>query len=108
MNYAQALLPAVGRVVMVRILIADVHDVVRYGLRKDLETQPGWEIVAEAKNGKDAVSKAVATKPDVAVLDCMMPLINGVEATREIRVLAPKTEVLIFTAHDDENLIASC
>jgi len=91
---------------MVRILIADDHDVVRYGLRKDLEAQSGWKVVAEAANGKDAISQAAATKPDVAVLDCMMPLINGIEATRQIRLRAPETEVLIFTAHDDERLIA--
>jgi DNA-binding NarL/FixJ family response regulator len=89
-----------------RILIADDHDVVRAGLRRVLEAQPGWEVVAEAADGKDAVSKAAATKPDVAVLDCMMPLINGVEATRQIRARVPKTEVLIFTAHQDERLIA--
>ncbi len=92
---------------MLRILIADDHEVVRYGLRKVLQSQPGWEVVAEAANGKDAVSKTAATKPDVAVLDCMMPWINGVEATRQISVLAPKTEVLIYTAHDDDNLIAN-
>jgi DNA-binding NarL/FixJ family response regulator len=91
---------------MLRILIADDHDVVRAGLRRVLETQPGWEIVAEASDGIDAVSKAATTKPDVAVLDCMMPLINGVEATRQIRARAPKTEVLILTAHEDERLIA--
>jgi DNA-binding NarL/FixJ family response regulator len=91
---------------VVRILIADDHDVVRYGLRKDLEAQPGWKVVAEAANGKDAIREAVATKPDVALLDCMMPLINGIEATRQIRVCAPTTEVLIYTAHDDECLIA--
>ena len=91
---------------MLRILIADDHDVVRYGLRKILQAQPGWEVVAEASNGKDAILEAATTKPDVVVLDCMMPLINGVEATRQIRLCAPKTEVLIFTAHDDEQLIA--
>jgi DNA-binding NarL/FixJ family response regulator len=91
---------------MLRILIADDHDVVRAGLRRVLEAQPGWEVVAEASDGKDAVSKAATTKPDVAVLDCMMPLINGVEATRQIRARAPKTEVLILTAHEDERLIA--
>ena len=91
---------------MLRILIADDHDVVRYGLRKVLQAQPGWEIVAEASNGKDAIRDTVATKPDVAVLDCMMPLVNGMEATRQIRLRAPKTEVLIFTAHADEHLIA--
>jgi len=91
---------------VVRILIADDHDVVRYGLRKDLEAQPGWKVVAEAANGKDAIREAAATKPDVALLDCMMPLINGIEATRQIRVCAPTTEVLIFTAYEDERLIA--
>ena len=91
---------------MTRILIADDHDVVRAGLRRVLESQPGWEVVAEAADGKDAVSKAAATKPDVAVLDCMMPLINGVEATRQIRARVPETEVLILTAHEDERLIA--
>src|SRR5690348_15617487 len=90
---------------MVRILIADDHDVVRYGLRKILQAQPGWEVVAEAADGKDAIIKASATKPDVAVLDCMMPLINGVEATHQIRTRLPDTEVLIFTAHQDERLI---
>src|SRR4029453_7370708 len=90
---------------MTRILIADDHDVVRSGLRRVLEAQPGWEVVAEAADGKDAIDKAAATKPDVAVLDSMMPLVNGVEATRQIRARLPKTEVLIFTMHDSETLI---
>ena len=54
---------------MTRILIADDHDVVRSGLRRVVEAQPGWEVVAEATDGKDAINKAAATKPDVAVLD---------------------------------------
>ena len=90
---------------MVRILIADDHDVVRSGLRRVLEAQPGWEVVAEAADGRDAVGKARTTKPDVAVLDCMMPLLNGVEATRQIRARVPETEVLVFTLHEDERLI---
>jgi DNA-binding NarL/FixJ family response regulator len=91
---------------MTRILIADDHEVVRSGLRAVLEAQPGWEVVAEAADGKDAVGKAAATKPDVAVLDYMMPLINGAEATRQIRARLPQTEVLIYTIHEDERLIA--
>ena len=90
---------------MLRILIADDHDVVRSGLRKVLEAQNNWEVVAEARDGKDAINKATETKPDVAVLDYAMPLINGVEATRQIRARLPKTEVLIFTMHDNETLI---
>lgn len=93
---------------MVRILIADDHEVVRYALRNVIELQRGWEVVAEASNGKDAISMAVETKPDVAILDYAMPLINGVEATRNIRARLPNTEVLIFTVHDDDALIQKC
>ena len=88
-----------------RILIADDHEVVRAGLRRMLESQPSWEVVAEVADGKDAISKAVETKPDIAVLDYSLPLVNGIEATRQIRARLPKTEVLIFTMHDNETLI---
>jgi DNA-binding NarL/FixJ family response regulator len=88
-----------------RILIADDHDVVRSGLRSTLETHPNWEVVAEASDGKEAILKAIEAKPDVAVLDYSLPLVNGVEATRQIRARLPSTEVLIFTMHDNESLI---
>src|SRR6185369_10343658 len=81
------------------------HDVVRSGLRQILEDQSNWEVVAEASDGKDAILKAVQTKPDVAVLDYSLPLVNGLEVTRQIRARLPKTEVLIFTMHDNETLI---
>src|SRR4029453_8093791 len=90
---------------MIRILIADDHEVVRSGLRKILEAQPNWEGRAEARGGKDAIHKAAETRPDVAVLDYSLPLVNGIEATRQIRARLPKTEVLIFTMHDNETLI---
>jgi DNA-binding NarL/FixJ family response regulator len=89
---------------MIRILIADDHEVVRSGLRKILEAQLNWEVVAEAGDGKDAILKAAETKPDIAVLDYSLPLVNGIEATRQIRARLPKTEVLIFTMHDNETL----
>ena len=88
-----------------RILIADDHDVILSGLRAVLEAQTNWQVVAEAVDGMEAVVKAIETKPDVVVLDYSMPLINGVEATRRIRGRLPNTEVLIFTMHDDDNLI---
>src|SRR5215510_9323183 len=91
-----------------RILIADDHDVVRSGLRKILESQPTWEVVDEASDGKEAVAKAFEQKPDVAILDYALPLINGMEATRQIRARLPRTEVLIFTMHDNEGLPAIC
>jgi DNA-binding NarL/FixJ family response regulator len=88
-----------------RILIADDHEVVRSGLRSILEAQPDWEVVAEAIDGKEAVAKAVATRPDVAILDYSLPVFNGVEATRQIRARVPQTEVLVFTMHESETLM---
>jgi DNA-binding NarL/FixJ family response regulator len=90
---------------MTRILIADDHQVVRSGLREILEAQTNWKVVAEAADGKEAILKAIETTPDVAVLDYSLPLVNGIEATRQIRARLPKTEVLIFTMHDNETLI---
>jgi DNA-binding NarL/FixJ family response regulator len=89
---------------MTRILIADDHEVVRSGVRSILEGHPRWEIVAEAADGKEAIRKALELKPDVAVLDYSLPLINGIEATRQIRARIPSVEVLIFTMHDNESL----
>jgi DNA-binding NarL/FixJ family response regulator len=88
-----------------RILIADDHDVVRSGLRTIIEVQPNWEVVAEVADGKQAILQAIEVKPDVAVLDYSLPLVNGIEVTRQIRTRLPKTEVLIFTMHDNEMLI---
>jgi DNA-binding NarL/FixJ family response regulator len=90
---------------MTRILIADDHEVVRSGLRSILEAQPRWDVVAEAADGKDAIRKAIELKPDVAVLDYSLPLVNGVEATSQIRARVPTVEVLIFTMHDNERMI---
>ena len=89
----------------VRILVADDHQVVRTGLRALLESKSGWQVCAEAANGREAVEQASQLKPDVAVLDIGMPLLNGVEATRQIRKLSPKTEVLILTMHDSDLLV---
>src|SRR5262245_8324730 len=91
---------------MLRVLIADDHEVIRSGLRRLIERQTDWEVVAEAGDGREAIDKAEASKPDVAVLDYSMPRVNGVEATRQIRARFPRTEVLIFTVHDDELVVA--
>jgi DNA-binding NarL/FixJ family response regulator len=90
---------------MTSILIADGHEVVRSGLRKILESQPKWEVVGEASDGKGAVAKALELQPDIAVLDYALPLVNGIEATRQIRARLPRTQVLIFTMHDNETVI---
>ena len=70
---------------MIRVLIGDGHDVVRIGLRSILESHSHFEVVAEAADGKEAILKAIETKPDIAVIDYSMPLMNGIEATRQIR-----------------------
>lgn len=91
----------------IRILVADDHAVVRSGLKSILETQPGWQVVAEAGDGKNAIDLAIETKPDVAIIDYSLPVMNGVEATRQIRARVPGAEVLIFTMHDSDALIAA-
>ena len=88
----------------VRILVADDHGVVRRGLRALLESRRGWKICGEAANGREAVERARRLKPDVAILDIGMPGLNGVEATRQIRKVSPKTEILILSAHGSEKL----
>jgi DNA-binding NarL/FixJ family response regulator len=88
-----------------RLLIADEHDVVRSGLRVMLEAQPHWEVVAEAVDGEEAILKAIETKPDVAVIDYVLPRVNSIEVTRQIRARLRKTEVLVFTTDDNETLI---
>jgi len=88
-----------------RIMLADDHEVVRQGLRRLLESQPGWEICGEASNGREAVELAKRLRPDVVVLDFSMPGLNGTEAAREILKQLPRTEVLILTVHSSEPFV---
>jgi DNA-binding NarL/FixJ family response regulator len=90
---------------MIRILLADDHDVVRRGLRELLEAEPGWQVCAEARTGREAVALAERLRPDVAILDLAMPEMNGLEATRRIRRELPEIEVLVFTMHQSEQLM---
>jgi DNA-binding NarL/FixJ family response regulator len=91
---------------LVRILLADDHTVVRQGLRKVLEERPDWHVVAEAGEGREAVQLAEQHKPDVAIVDAAMPLLNGIEATRQISKRLPDTRILILSMHADEAYIA--
>jgi DNA-binding NarL/FixJ family response regulator len=90
---------------MARILIADDHDVVRSGLRAILEAEHGLEVVGEASTGREAIDQALLLKPDVVIMDYSLPLMNGIEVTRNIRARVPGAEVLIFTMHDTDELI---
>ena len=85
-----------------RILLADDHTVVRQGLRKVLEARPEWQVVAEAGDGREAVRLAEETTPDVAILDVAMPLLNGIDAVRQIARKVPATRVLVLSMHADE------
>ena len=87
---------------MLRILLADDHTVVRQGLRKVLEERSDWRVVAEAGDGREAVRQAEQHKPDVAILDVAMPLLNGIEATRQIVKRVPNVRVLVLSMHADE------
>jgi DNA-binding NarL/FixJ family response regulator len=88
-----------------RLLIADDHGVVRGGLKLLLDRQPDMEVVAEAADGAEAVAQALAHRPDLAILDVAMPRLTGLQATREIRSLAPDVGVLILSMHDDERYL---
>ena len=90
---------------MVRILLADDHDVVRRGLRVLLQEHAGWEICGEAMSGREAVDLAREMQPDVAIIDLMMPDLNGLGVTSQIRKASERTQVLIFTMHHNETLI---
>ena len=85
-----------------RILLADDHTVVRQGLRKVLEERADWQVVAEAGDGREAVRLAEQHKPDVAVIDVAMPLLNGIETTRQIVRRVPNVRILVLSMHSDE------
>ena len=88
-----------------RIQLADDHTIVRQGLRKILEAQPEWTVVAEAADGRETVRLANELQPDVVILDIGMPLLTGIEATRQIVRRLPSTGVVILSMHSDETYI---
>ena len=88
-----------------RLLLGDDHTLMRQGLKKILEERPEWEVVAEVGDGREAIKKAVALKPDVAILDIGMPLLNGIDATQQIVRKVPDTRVLVLSMHSDEGYV---
>lgn len=85
----------------IKVLLADDHAVVRDGLTLVLESQADMRVVGRAADGREAVQQVVETGPDVAVMDIAMPMLNGIEATEQIRDRCPETEVLILSVHSD-------
>lgn len=89
-----------------RVILADDHEVVRRGIRLLLERElPDMEVVGEASDGREAVRLARALRPDVAVLDLAMPLLNGLDAAREIHRHAPQTKTILLTAHTEDRRV---
>jgi DNA-binding NarL/FixJ family response regulator len=88
-----------------RILIADDHEVVRRGLKALLSSRRGWVVCGEAATGREAVALAAQHRPDIVVTDIIMPDLNGLEATRQIRKMLSRTEVLVLSLHYSDRLV---
>jgi two-component system, NarL family, response regulator NreC len=89
-----------------RIMLADDHTIVRQGIRKILEERADWEVVAEAGDGREAVRQALELKPDIALVDIGMPLLNGIEVTAQVSRRAPSVKVVILSMHPNEAYIS--
>jgi DNA-binding NarL/FixJ family response regulator len=90
---------------MLRILIADDHEVARRGIRALLESHAGWEVCGEAKDGRETVDLASSLRPDLILLDVGMPNLNGLEAARQILAISPDAAILILTMHDTDQVV---
>jgi DNA-binding NarL/FixJ family response regulator len=90
---------------MLRILIADDHEVARRGIRAVLESHPGWEVCGEARDGRETVELATSLRPDLILLDIGMPNLNGLEAARQILATFPDAVILILTMHDTDHVV---
>src|SRR5690349_17258192 len=99
-----AILPGGSCHMAIRILIVDDHEIVRQGVRTIFMARPQWEICGEAVNGQEAVRLAQSLEPDAIVMDITMPVMSGLDATREISKLNLNSKVLIFTMHDSKGL----
>ena len=88
-----------------RILIVDDHEAVRAGVRAILQARPGIEICGEAANGREALEKASALKPDLIILDITMPIVDGFTAARQISKLLPGIAILLLSMHESPNIV---
>ncbi len=91
----------------IRIILADDHKIMRDGLRSLLEKQPGMEVVGEAVNGREALQLAQRSKPDVVIMDINMPVLGGVEATRQITGGLPEVKVIALSVHSEISVVVS-
>ena len=89
----------------IRVLLCEDHLITRQGIRRLLEDEKGLEVVGEAGNGEEAIQLVTDVKPDVIIMDVAMPKLNGIEATRQIKLISPKTNILILSAYDDDEYV---
>jgi DNA-binding NarL/FixJ family response regulator len=89
---------------MIRVVIADDHPAVRMSFEAYLDAQDGIEVVGAGENGRDAVALAQSHEPDVVVMDVRMPVVDGIEATRQIKRLVPATRVILISAYEEQEL----
>lgn len=90
-----------------RILLADDHEIVRLGLRSLLERQPGYEVIAEAESGAEAVARAIEFEPNIVLMDIRMPGMSGVEACEQITRKVPNAKVIMLTAYAEDEMLFS-
>ena len=90
----------------INIFLADDHTIVRQGLAKLIEAEPNFKVIGEAQNGRQAVSQVERLNPDIVIMDIAMPLLNGIEATRQIKKLCPQTKVIILSMHSHDRYIS--
>jgi DNA-binding NarL/FixJ family response regulator len=91
----------------ITVLLAEDHTIVREGFRKMLELEEDLEVIGEAQNGREAVALAKKLRPDVVLMDIAMPLLNGLEATRQVLKAVPATKVLMLSAHSDDAYVSN-
>lgn len=87
---------------LIHIMLVDDHQVVRTGLKSYLESQPDFKVIAEAGNGQEAIARALETRPDIILMDITMPVMDGLEATRQIKKQWPECVILSLTVHEDK------
>jgi len=89
----------------INVLLAEDHVITRQGIRRLIEDEKGVKVIGEASDGEEAVQMATDLKPDIIIMDIAMPKLNGIEATRQIKLISPRTAVLILSAYDDDEYV---